>query len=63
MKAYTFPADGSGKMTESAVARLDRRRRPDRPRRAHRMVAEADDTLMEKFFDAGTLTQEELTAA
>src|ERR687883_614640 len=24
------------------------------------MVAEADDTLMEKFFDAGTLTQEEL---
>ena len=25
------------------------------------MVAEADDTLMEKFFEAGTLTQEELT--
>ena len=24
------------------------------------MVAEADDALMEKFFDAGTLTQEEL---
>ena len=24
------------------------------------MVAEADDSLMEKFFDAGTLTQEEL---
>ncbi len=26
------------------------------------MVAEADDALMEKFFDAGTLTQEELTS-
>jgi elongation factor G len=26
------------------------------------MVAEADDSLMEKFFEAGTLTQEELTA-
>ena len=26
------------------------------------MVAEADETLMEKFFDAGTLTQEELVA-
>ncbi len=24
------------------------------------MVAEADESLMEKFFDAGTLTQEEL---
>ena len=26
------------------------------------MVAEADDALMEKFFDAGTLSQEELVA-
>ncbi|HXG55695.1 MAG TPA: elongation factor G [Vicinamibacterales bacterium] len=26
------------------------------------MIAEADDALMEKFFDAGTLTQEELVA-
>jgi elongation factor G len=26
------------------------------------MVAEADDALMEKFFDAGTLTQEDLVA-
>ncbi len=25
------------------------------------MVAEADESLMEKFFEAGTLTQEELT--
>jgi elongation factor G len=26
------------------------------------MVAEADETLMEKFFEAGTLTQEQLVA-
>ena len=63
MKAYTFAADDSGKMTEGAGAR--RRWRP--PAQAARdalieMVAEADDALMEKFFEAGTLTQDELTA-
>ena len=37
---------------------------PPRPRATAliEMVAEADDALMEKFFEAGTLTQEELTA-
>ena len=62
MKAYTFATDGSGKMTEAPV--------PDAvagDANAARdglieMVAEADDALMEKFFEAGTLTQEELTA-
>ncbi len=60
MKAYTFAADDSGKMTEGAV--------PDNVAGAAQsardglieMVAEADDTLMEKFFEAGTLTQDEL---
>jgi elongation factor G len=62
MKAYTFAADESGKMTEGPV--------PDAQSAAAQagrdalieMVAEADDTLMEKFFEAGTLTQDELTA-
>jgi elongation factor G len=60
MKAWTFAGDGSGKPTEGAIpADLEA------PAQAARealieMVAEADDTLMEKFFDAGTLTQEEL---
>jgi elongation factor G len=60
MKAYTFGGDGSGKMTEGPVpaGMTD-------PANAARealieMVAEADEQLMEKFFDAGTLTQDEL---
>ncbi len=60
MKAWTFAGDGSGKPSEGAIpADLES------PAQAARealieMVAEADDALMEKFFDAGTLTQEEL---
>jgi elongation factor G len=58
MKAWTFGSDG--KPAEGAV--------PDAMTGAAQtardalieMVAEADDVLMEKFFDAGTLTQEEL---
>ena len=62
MKAWTFATDGTGKATEGAV--------PDGLASAAQtareslieMVAEADDALMEKFFDAGTLSQEELLA-
>src|SRR6188768_2163516 len=62
MKGWTFSTDGSGKPSEAPVpADLEA------PAQAARealieMVAEADDALMEKFFDAGTLTQEELLA-
>ncbi len=62
MKGWTFTTDGSGKPSEAPVpANLEA------PAQAARealieMVAEADDALMEKFFDAGTLTQEELLA-
>src|SRR5262245_44733514 len=60
MKAYTFATDGSGKMTEGAVPG-DMTDRANAAREALiEMVAEADEQLMEKFFDAGTLTQEEL---
>jgi len=60
MKAYTYATDGSGKLSEGAV--------PDNMADAAtaarealiEMVAEADESLMEKFFEAGTLTQEEL---
>ena len=62
MKAWTFGAT-------TAASRRKRRSRPSSqaPAQAARealieMVAEADDSLMEKFFDAGTLTQEELVA-
>ena len=60
MKAWTYPADGSGKATEGQVP-PEMQGAADAAREALiEMVAEADDTLMEKFFDAGTLTQEEL---
>jgi len=60
MKAYMFTADGSGKMTEGAVP-ADLADKVNAAREALvEMVAEADDSLMEKFFEAGTLTQEDL---
>ena len=60
MKAYTFEADGSGKMTEGAVP-ADMTDKVNAAREALvEMVAEADDSLMEKFFEAGTLSQEDM---
>ncbi len=60
MKAITFPADESGTPTvgdvpDALVAAAQNARDG-----LIEMVAEADDALMEKFFEAGTLTQEEL---
>src|SRR6185503_15793024 len=59
-KAFTYQTDESGKFTEGAVptgmaAEVDAAREA-----LIEMVAEADEALMEKFFDAGTLTDEEL---
>ena len=60
MKAFTFATDGSGKMTDGAIP-ADLADRATAAREALvEMVAEADDSLMEKFFEAGTLTLEEL---
>ncbi|MDQ3348015.1 MAG: elongation factor G [Acidobacteriota bacterium] len=60
LKAWTFADDESGKPLQAEIPGV-----LQEPARAARealieMVAEADDALMEKFFDAGTLTQEEL---
>ena len=60
MKAWTFAADGSGKPAESAIPPELEASAQSAREALIEMVAEADDTLMEKFFDAGTLTQEEL---
>src|SRR5512141_1508910 len=57
MKAITF---AGGKPQEGDVP-ADMADRANEAREALiEMVAEADDTLMEKFFEAGTLSQEEL---
>jgi elongation factor G len=61
-KAYIYQTDESGKFTEGAVPG-DMAAAVDAAREALiEMVAEADEKLMEKFFDAGTLTDEELVA-
>jgi elongation factor G len=59
MKAYTWAGDGSAKVTEVPVP-ADLAEKATAAREALiEMVAEADDTLIEKFFEAGTLTQDE----
>jgi elongation factor G len=59
MKAFTWAADGSSKVTEGEVP-ADMAEKAQAAREALiEMVAEADDSLMEKFFEAGTLTQDE----
>ncbi len=62
MKAWTFASDGSGKATEGAIpGELEGAAQAGREALIE-MVAEADDALMEKFFETGTLTQDELVA-
>jgi elongation factor G len=62
MKGFTFAGDGSGKMTEGEVPADVAAAAKSARDALIEMVAEADDALMEKFFEAGTLTQEELVA-
>jgi elongation factor G len=60
MKAWTFATDGSGKATEDKMpADLESAAQSARDALIE-MVAEADDSLMEKFFESGTLSQDEL---
>src|SRR5438093_1690701 len=59
-KAYTYQTDESGKFTEGPVP-TDMASAVEAAREALiEMVAENDEKLMEKFFEAGTLTDEEL---
>src|SRR5579864_8441172 len=52
MKAYVFPADESGKATETSVPEALAAEAQAARDSLIEMVAEADDSLMEKFFDA-----------
>ncbi|MGE0039865.1 MAG: elongation factor G [Vicinamibacterales bacterium] len=60
MKAYTFAPDGSGQMTEGEVPAGMADAAASARESLIEMVAEADEALMEQFFEAGTLTQAEL---
>ncbi|HEX8251722.1 MAG TPA: elongation factor G [Thermoanaerobaculia bacterium] len=60
MKAYRYAADGSGKYdTIDIPAELKDEAEAARAQLIEK-VAEGDDTLMERFFDQGGLSQEEL---
>ena len=60
MKALTFANDASGKPVDGSIPG-DMMGTAEAAREALiEMVAEADDALMEKFFDAGTLSQDDL---
>jgi elongation factor G len=61
-KAYAFQTDESGKFTETAIPG-DMTAAVEAARESLiEMVAEADEKLMERFFEAGTLTDAELVA-
>ena len=61
MKAVTFDGDGRTVTVGEVPAELADEARAAREALIE-LVAEADDSLMEQFFEAGTLTQEELEA-
>ena len=61
MKAVTFDGDGRTATVGEVPAELADEARAAREALIE-LVAEADDSLMEQFFEAGTLTQEELEA-
>jgi elongation factor G len=62
MQACMFANDGSGKPVDGAIPGNMLETATAAREALIEMVAEADDALMEKFFDAGTLTQDELLA-
>lgn len=58
----TFAADGSGKFEEKPAEGELKERVNELHRQLIDMVAESDDSLMEKFFEEGTLSEEDLRA-
>lgn len=60
MKALTFATDASGSFKEGPVPSALADEAAAAREALVEMVAEADDSLMERFFEEGTLTQDEL---
>lgn len=61
-EVITFAADGSGKYEESPAEGALKERVTELHRQLIDMVAESEDALLEKFFEEGTLTEEDLRA-
>ena len=63
MKAYTYEMGGAGKGKETEIPANLREQAQEAHERLVELVAEGDDKLMEKFFEAGTLGEEDLVPA
>lgn len=61
-EVITFATDGSGKYEEKAAEGALMERVTELHRQLIDLVAETDDSLLEKFFEEGTLTEEDLRA-
>jgi elongation factor G len=62
MKAYVYSNDASGKSTETAIPADFTARAQEYRDKLVEAVAESDEKLMEKFFDVGSLNDEELVS-
>lgn len=60
MKAFMYATDGSGKFQATAIPAEFMDRANAAREALIEMIAESDETLLEKFFDAGTLPNEDL---
>ena len=60
MKAHLYETDGSGKFSEADVPEDRAGLAQEYREKLIELVAETNDTLMEKFFEEGTLSDEEL---
>jgi elongation factor G len=63
MKAYTYELGGNGKGKETEIPANLKEQSQSAHERLVELVAEGDDKLMEKYFDAGTLGEEDLIPA
>jgi len=63
MKAYTYELGGNGKGKPGEIPAAMKDAAQEGHERLVELVAEGDDALMEKFFDAGTLSEEDLVPA
>ena len=62
MKAHLYEADGSGKFSEADIPDEYAGLANEHREKLIEIVAESDDALMEKFFEEGSLSDEELIA-
>jgi elongation factor G len=60
MKAYIYQTDGSGKFAEGEIPADASGRANEYREKLIEAVAESDEKLMEKFFDSGSLSNEEV---